>query len=488
MAGTAHVTSAVKYGVANVLRNVASVFLLPIYARVLSQSDFGVLEIITVINVLVSNVFGLQIGEAVFRLLPSAENASKQQQIIVSAIGLAFLSNLVALSGLSLLAPQISIFLLHDAALTSLVVINALQIVFDGCVAIPLTQMRANGDSSRFLRISIIRVIAQISFSLIALFWFKAGLVGLVWANVLMTFLSAVCALPYSVWGVRVGASWSLMRSMISIGAPLSFSSLPNGVAASADRFFLSRFASISELGTYSMASRLCQMLLTIIYVPFSQVWDGKKYQAWRDPSGSLVSNVFVLMNFVLIGFGLSIAIFSPEFLFYVMAGRFGHAADIVPLMTATVILGANSDFIRVCFVSANHTRLVLFLSLPMLGLVVPVLFVLTPRFGGVGAALAMSICAFVRLVVELKLASRLRPISLPWIRVGKMVFCSALLYAISTYCATLTLGVALFLFKGLCLLAFPALCVALRLVNRADQTILKSFVPIRIFKGGESS
>jgi len=249
---------------------------------------------------------------------------------------------------------------------------------------------------------------------------------------------------------------------------------IPGGLVASADRFFLSRLGSLSDLGIYSLANRISQTIVTLVYSPFSQAWDGKKYHAWSDSQGTLVPTAFILMNFMLVFFWLVISLFSKEVIEVFSANRFASAADVVPIITLFLIVSANSEFVRVSILAAGRTRTTFVIALSVLCFVVPLFALMIPFFGVRGAAMAMLLGAVFRLAVEQHISGRLNAIKLPWRRAISMTALGATVWVCAKYSHLFSGGFFVtILIKSCLVMVFLTVIRWLNLVNHSESRAL---------------
>ncbi|GIV19465.1 MAG: hypothetical protein KatS3mg023_1216 [Armatimonadota bacterium] len=118
---------------------------------------------------------------------------------------------------------------------------------------------------------------------------------------------------------------------MLRYGLPLVPASLSQFILHFSDRFFLTRYATESELGLYSLAYRF-GMLVSVFYGIVSMAWG-----PWAFRVGSLEDGTYHLQRattLILFGFALvasGIILFARPTIHLMSAPRFWGAADYVP-------------------------------------------------------------------------------------------------------------------------------------------------------------
>lgn len=440
------------YAVANLLRNVTSVALLPVYTHYLAPGAYGILELIGLMMGWAGGLFGLQLGESVFRFFARSEDAAQRGTVISSALVLAFAMNCLAAGVIIAVATLLGRAFLHDPHAGFLIRLAAFSLIAEGCASIPLTHMRADGRIKAFFAISVLRLAVQIILnvgSLVILGW---GVSGIIVSNLIASILMAAAALPYSVRRMSAHISWPTVHSMLRFNAPLGVANVINIYAVSADRFFLTRMASLREVGLYSLAGRLAQALVILVYQPFLQAWDAEKYQRVTTASAApTYGSVFTLMNYALLAFALALALLAPEIVHTLAAPQFAGAARVVPLLVAAQVISADTEFVRVGTMAAGRTMMVLLTAAGAVTVITPALAFLIPRFGIQGAAAAMLGGGLVRLFLEQRVARRSMKVELPWSRVWLMFALATSCWAAARYAtASVGLGYGLVIKCGL--------------------------------------
>ena len=81
------------YALGNILRNAVSFIMLPIYTRYLTPADYGVIELLSMLIDFVSIIFGMRLGEAIFRFYSTTTSDRDQKTVISTSIFLSVLLN-----------------------------------------------------------------------------------------------------------------------------------------------------------------------------------------------------------------------------------------------------------------------------------------------------------------------------------------------------------------------------------------------------------
>ena len=73
------ISHATLFGLANIIRKITGFLMLPLYTRYLSPEDYGVVEMLMVVIIVMEVFLGMKMGEAVFRYYFLANGKSEQK-------------------------------------------------------------------------------------------------------------------------------------------------------------------------------------------------------------------------------------------------------------------------------------------------------------------------------------------------------------------------------------------------------------------------
>lgn len=269
------------YAIPMMLASLVGFFMLPVYTRILTPADYGLLETVTKIT----DAFGLficaGIADAVVRFYSSKENQEQKNSIVASAVSMVIFFSLTGgLLFAVLCKPLASFFLNSNNQL--LLLISFLTVVIGLLLRISLSVYRCDSKAWQFAGVSIGMLVTQIAFNLIALFVLKLGVSGIIFSSLIATIMWSTI----SVWSIynkngTIDKKWCL--KLVSYGFPLVFASLAQFALNSSDRFFLVRNTSMDALGIYSVAYKI-GMLVTMVFSIVGQSWWPSVFKMSAEP------------------------------------------------------------------------------------------------------------------------------------------------------------------------------------------------------------
>ena len=331
-----------QYLVGMAVMGLANVFLLPIYTRFLSPSDFGLYALVELLALTLTSISGLGFTVSYLKSF-AVSGPGEVPKLFGTMLWVNGLAAVITGGGLSLfLASPESASLLRGGArrfawlLLPLVVLETLQGVL-------LTHLRAQRRAGSFSWAAAIRLLSIAALSIWLVVGRGEGLPGVFKARVLGDVLA--CLL---LWGMTASdLSWSASLpsalSMAKYGLPVMGSALIMMILDGAGRFFLDHYGSLEQVGLYSVAVKISGIMRLLVVVPFGAAWGGLLFQIAKRPRAPLIYSK--LMSYLLVA-SVSIAVvlslFSPLFLRILATREYSRSLSCVPwllLVQAVAVL-----------------------------------------------------------------------------------------------------------------------------------------------------
>ena len=378
------------YFVGVLMGRVASIILLPIYTSYLTTSDYGVLEILSMMLVLASIIFGDRVGQAFFREWGCAKKEREKRIAYGSALALSMTlsgtGTILLISG----ADYLSKWQFGDDGFTFLVAIFSVNLFLNVTRESSLSCLRAMDKAGLYLFFSSLLLVLQIGLNLLVLVKLEYGLKGVVFASVISAALVSVLSNIY-VW-VKVKPIFiiSKMKAMIGYSWPIITAGIFMYIVVYGDRYFLRIYHGLSLVGVYSLGYKFGFILFSMIWSPFIKAWDTEKYRIYNVKEHHVYyKDIFRFMYLVIMSCGLGMVFWVDDFLYYFSSPDFHDAYQIVPVIVSAYVVFALTDFITFGILLSGHTIHFGFVAMASAILSIVLYWWLIPVYGMSGGALA---------------------------------------------------------------------------------------------------
>jgi O-antigen/teichoic acid export membrane protein len=383
------------YGLSGLIAPLVGLITLPVFARALTQGQYGLLELGTTTSTVVLALTDAGLTAAMLRSFydyRTDDEPERRSVMRTSLVGTTTLA--LALGGLMIVfRGQIASRILQRPDEETLVILIAVSVVALNTWRFVSEVMRVrllafNYLATTLLAASITTALAVVG--VLALGWRVDGIF-------LATAIGNGIAAAYGVTVVRKSLagrfSRSHLRRMLTFGLPLVPATLASWALALVDRIILARLGSLAQVGEYAIANRLAS-LLTIGMTAFLFALTPFLFAIYsEDPAQEKAARgrTLTYLTFVLALAGLVLTLFSQEIL-SVIAPRFQGAYKAVgPLMLGMLAYGLVA-LLATGIALARSTGRGALLTVLAAGINIGLNFALIPPFGIVGAAVATAI------------------------------------------------------------------------------------------------
>ena len=390
--------------------------MLPIYTRMLTPADYGTIELFSMIIDFAGIIFGLRIGEALFRFYVTAESVAEKDQVISSALILTILLNCIGFFILYAASGVLCTLIFGSLEHQNLLILFSMSLLYAPIVEIPMTYIRAQQRPWLFVSFSSLKLTLQLSLNIYLVVVLKLGVYGIVLSTVIAGAVMSLLLGGYCFHKTGMQFSFSRAKELITFSYPMILASLISFYVTFGDRYFLKLYGTLADVGIYALGYKFGFLLSFIGSGPFFAIWDSERYHIFNKPNAKCTfQNVFVLFIVFISLIAAGISIFSRNILMIMANSEFWGAARIVPVVVLAYLIQSLTAYCNLGIMIHKKT-IILTKSVILSAVVITVFyFVFIPSFGALGAAWATVLAFAVRFLYVYQKAKNLYDMELPW-------------------------------------------------------------------------
>lgn len=450
-------TTGAAYTAASILSKVIAVALLPLYTRYLTPADYGAAEVMFAAVVSVSIVVRLGLIEALLRFY-YRDGEDPDAVVASSFAGIFWLTTLAALVALPFATPISEALLNRPAAGLARISIGGLWALT--LFEFMLTLFRLEERARAYFITTLLNVLATIALTVVLVVGAGEGARGLLLASYAAgaATVAVLVALRWRRLSLRFDGA--LLRRLLRFGLPTMPAEASLYLLNFVDRIIIVRSAGLAEAGLYALAVKFAQAV-NVLVRGFQLAWPPLAYSIREDGEARrvyatvvtlfLAGCAFVVTGMWLFSRWIVRALAAPEFFgSYKAIGLISAAVSLYALyMAMVVILGrtGRTEFNFPAAIGALAANVVLNL-------------LLVPRWGIVGAGVALLVSYLVVVGLMYGFTQRLFPVPYQWGRLARVVLTAATIVAIGEL-AVPTGGAVGFLLRALLLAGYPLALLA---------------------------
>jgi O-antigen/teichoic acid export membrane protein len=416
------------YGLGGVISRVIALFLLPLYTAYLDPSDLGAVGVVIALNAVLVTILRGGISSAFFRFYFDSPERDRRLLVLRTSFWFTMTTATAGLVAGLLLADPISTLLgVDDPTLVRAAFVGLwAQMNYEQLTAL----FRVEERSLAFLAASLANIAVTVAATVLFVVVYDWGATGVVAGNFTGTLAVYLALLGYRREQLGLQLDRPLLREMQRFGLPLVPAALALIAVNFSDRFFLSHFADLAEVGRYELGVRIASAMVLLL-TAFRTAWPAFAYSI-EDEDEAKRTYGYVLTYLVLIAswLALSLGLLAPWLVRVLAPGNSDYwpgGAVVAPLAFASA---AYAGYIVVSIGIGRARRTGFNWVVTGIAALVDVglNLVLVPAYGMEGAAAAM-LCAYAVLFGLMAWhAQRTYPVPYQWRRVATALGAAAAL------------------------------------------------------------
>ena len=430
--------------------------LLPIYTKEISVSDFGILGLLEVIDLLGSNVLSIGMPQALLRWYSLAEDNFKKKIIVFTTF--LFLS-LIFLSAIFLISPFkdfLSDILFEKPQYGYFLIYVFISITFANLSRIPQAILRME-EKSLFYSLSIL---SQFTISLFLNIYFvaimKLGVEGILIANMISNGLLFLTLLPYLIRRMTFRFDRQILKDMLTFSYPFIFIALSTTILSLGDRYILKELSTLYQVGLYSLGYKISNVLKIFVVDSFVLGLPIIGWQLVKDDERpkEYLSKIFTYLTFVLVWLGLIISIHAKGLIqVFALNKEYWDSYQVIPfLILGVVFLGWQQHLFFILQIPKKTKQISVIIAIAAASNIIANLL-LIPQYRMMGAAYATVISFFIAFLLAYVAVQKFYPIKFEMKRItvllGSAIFFFIIASLIERFSGavnyTLKIGLSLF-------------------------------------------
>ena len=387
------------YGLSSYIGVFASIFLTPIYTRILSKGDYGIMDIFLTWNNLFMTILPFGLIGGLFRFYPEYKNDIKP----LTGTIFTFLLLIGALYGLVMFSFQKTIIsdVFNNATSFELYLTNIFIVIGSMLFSFSLSILRCEFKKTTFLLLSLINISLIVSLGFVFVYFDRMGVIGFFRASLITVGIMNI--LGFLAVRKKIALTWDLTifkylfnYSIHILGVNILFQ-----LVTFLDRKIILNYCSIDELGIYAIGAKISS-LLNLIFSALLLGWFPRAMSMKDNPK--LKKIIQSLHNFTWIALFPCIFIFFTfnNELIQIFAPAYNRALLVVLFLSISIIfIGFNNLFYNTGLHILSKTKYISIASIVSLSSNVIISLILAGPFGIYGVAFGTFFGSAVWLIIQ---------------------------------------------------------------------------------------
>ena len=454
-----------------------SIFLIPIYTRIFSPDQYGIIDLITTANSFITLFLIMGLDSGVARYYIDSESDEDKKLTASTGLFYSIFSSLFVILILISLSRGFSAILLGKSVSSIFLTVALAVIPFNVLSSYCLNMMKWRFQPSLYAATSIGQLLLQVSLTIYLVVLRRIGILGIYIAQLVTTFIFSVIRFFLTKSSYSLVFSFKRLKELVYYGAPLVPVSLSFYIMTYSDRYFLRSFSGLDEVGLYGIGYRLAS-LMGLLVMGFQHALGPFVLSTYKDTSAKeTFSKIYDYAVIVICFAVLTLSQFSREILQVFTTPKYFGAYVVVPLIAASIVtrtLGSYFAF-GIGIAKKNIHRA---WGTGVAALInIALNLVLIPHFGMMGAATATTVSFLVLGIILMRISKRYYHIEHKFKSHFVMYLTAALIIFIAYKFLPMGLTFPSVGPKLALLMGFMVLPFLLRLIGKREINYVRSFL-----------
>jgi O-antigen/teichoic acid export membrane protein len=444
------------FGVGSILHKLIAFVLLPVYTTQIEVSEYGALGLILTVGSVLSIIFIFGMNKAVFRSYFDYRNPEDRKVVISTGFILILFSSL-SLIAIGFLSSNLLSSLIFDTARYRIhFIIVIATTAFEVLSIIPFVILRAEKKSIQFISFQTTFLIARLALIIYLILGRNWGILAVLVGDLTVGVLSCLTLYIYIKRSLILQFSKNESIKMLKLGLPLIPANISVYVFTAIDRYFINYYSTTSEVGLYNLAYKFGNLITVLFATPMALIWPTIFLSYKKDKNiKEFYTKALTYSCYIAFFLFLIFSLLSKELIHIMSDKEYWASYSVIPIIVFTYALWSLRKSINVAILLKRKTSAEAIIFFVGAVLNIGLNFLLVPRYGMMGAAVATIITYFVLMVILFIYNKKLMDIKYEWSRIVKITIVTALIFGVCYFISIDNLVLSV-VFKILTILLFP--------------------------------
>ena len=412
------------YWLASAIPLLVGFFILPVYTRYMTPTDYGVLGMLAAIASPLGVIFCLQLNVAVLRFFFDYEGDEEKTYLGTMFVFLMIYAIPLALILIFFGQPLFKIiFKSEELAFYPLIVWQIIVSYLALAWIVPSAVFKARQEAYKWASCALASFVLGTALTMYFIIVHKEGAMGVVRASLIAQSIMTVVYIYIISRNVSFRFQWSKLKESLLFTLPLVPNAFIGIIFAFADRWFLEHYYTLVEVGLYTMALRFGQ-LPGMLYSASGDAWMPVFFNTANKDETQAKSLLSRTITFWAAGGGLVtlvVAFFSREVIMVMTTPQFYPAHTIIPILVFGGLLAGVYFYPRYAILFVKKTKMFVLVTWIAGSTKVLANYLLIPLYGMFGAAFSGLIANVITLIIIYLIVWKYYPLRFEYTKLAKI-------------------------------------------------------------------
>lgn len=402
------------YAIPSIISRGMSLFLVPLYTRVLSPSDYGSLDLLMVFAGIVNLTIALEVSQGLARFYTEEKILERKNLYASSAFWFTIFVYLIFSIIAIFYSNSLSYLVLGKEGLTSVFEIGIVYISINGIFYLIQNQFRWELKSKEYAIVSLVTSIVTAIVSIWFAYYLKYGLIGLLLGMLSGSLVATIFGIIWLRKSFQFRFQFRYLKEMLAFSSPLVLSGMAVWLSQYIDRIMIKHYLSIEQVGLFGVGYRIAS-IVGLVMIGFQGALTPLIYNNYtKDDTPEQIAKIFRLFIAVALTFFLMLTLFSIDLLKIFTTFNYYNAKSVVIFLVPALLFANMYIFAPGIGISKKSHY---FIWINIIGATINFLLniFLIPFFGIMGAGIATLIGYLIVFIMHMTISQKLYFVPHKW-------------------------------------------------------------------------
>jgi O-antigen/teichoic acid export membrane protein len=416
------------YAIPSIISRGMSLFLVPLYTRVLSPSDYGSLDLLMVFAGIINLTIALEVSQGAARFYTEEKNPERKILYTSSAFWFTILVYLIFGIISFIYSNSLSYQILGKKNLSNAFEIGVVYICINGIFYLIQNQFRWELKSKEYAIVSIVTSIVTAVVSIWLAFFLKYGLAGLLLGMLSGSLVATILGILWLRNSFKFRFELTYLKDMLTFSSPLVLSGIAVWLSQYIDRIMIKHYLSIEQVGLFGVGYRIAS-IVGLVMIGFQGALTPLVYNNYtKDDTPEQIAKIFRLFTAASLIFFLMLTLFSIDILKIFTTLNYYNAKSVVIFLVPSLLFANMYIFAPGIGISKKSHY---FIWINIIGATINFLLniFLIPLLGIMGASIATLVGYISVFMMHMSISQKFYFVPHKW---KPIIYCSIISFAMS--------------------------------------------------------
>lgn len=426
------------YSFGTVITRGIQIVMVPIYTRLLTPSDYGIMDMLMVVAGFANVAVALEIGQGFSRFYSDATTEVDKMEYSSTSLWFVLATYSLFLVVALLFAGDFNSVIISSRSSVLIFQIAMISIWGSGVFTYLRNQLRWYLKPKYFALSSIIYTFVAYSTTIVLMVVFHFRVLGVFWGMIAGYGAGNLASWYFSKSNYRFTFNFAKLKEMLHYSIPLVPGSIGTVLFLYIDRIAIKDLMSLSDVGIFGIAYRFAA-IVSLVLAGFQTALIPLIYQNYKksETPGEIV-RIFNYFLIIVLAFVLALSLFSHEALVIFTTPSYYPAGRIIPIISFATLFMSLYIF-TVGLAIAKKTKIIATINIIGAVLNTGLNFSLIPVLGIAGASLSTLISGMILFIVNMYFSQKYFFVPYKWLNITAAFLVSMGVIPLAIFLETIT-------------------------------------------------